>query len=105
MPLIVFVVNGTKVPLRVIVLTTPLPELSGSIACRLFAPAAVLIANDIVLPAQAKWANDEPLRPSSHVSICFADTIGTPRESADDTIESDDGDATWSVWLFAVKTP
>ena len=74
-------------------------------ACRPFAPAATAMPKVSTPPLQVMSWNDEPLRPSSQVSICFAETTGTPRAFAEATIA-----AAWlsvepSVWMFAVKAP
>ena len=55
----------------------------GSIRCRPFAPAPVVSVNESTPPDQVRAEKPVPLRPSSHVSICLAETIGTPRARAD----------------------
>jgi len=49
--------------------------------------------------------NDEPLRPSSQASSCFALTTGTPRAFAEATIAEAWLSVDPSAWMFAVNTP
>ena len=57
------------------------------------------------VPVHEKPPKDELLRPSTQSSICLAETTGTLRLNAEATIASEPADATWSVCMFAVKTP
>src|SRR5262245_4652205 len=91
MPLIVSIEYGAgDTPLSRLV-NTRLPARAGSIACSPFAPVPRVTLNVSTREAASHEipVNDDPLRPSSHVSICRADTTGTPRASADVTIASE----------------
>ena len=78
MPLIVWVVNETGLPLKVMVLNVPVGPVMGSIASRLRAPVPCKMLKVSVFPAHAREPKEEELRPSSQVNICSAETIGTP---------------------------
>jgi hypothetical protein len=60
----------------------PAFDLVGSIVWSPLAPPTV-IENANVRPLQAKSRNVEALRLSTQLSICLAETTGTPRLSAD----------------------
>ena len=64
--------NGTAAPFSVIALNTAPAECVGSMPCSPSAPSALVTVNESVLAAASHWIepNDEPLRPSSHASIC-----------------------------------
>ncbi len=49
--------------------------------------------------------NDELLRPSSHVNICLAETMGTPLAWAEVTTASATSELVASVWALTLKTP
>jgi hypothetical protein len=68
MPLIVLRVNATALPFRFRELNLPELEFAGNMASSPFAPDPTAIPNERVEPFQASDVNDEPLRPSSHVS-------------------------------------
>jgi hypothetical protein len=99
------VVKAIGLPLRLMLVNEPAPEAVGTIACRFLAPAPIVIVKLNVLPFQNNEPNDEELRPSSHCSICNEETMGTPRDCAEDTIASDPADAMLSVCILAVKAP
>src|SRR4029079_18054792 len=101
----VWVVNVTGDPPRVIPARTPTEDVVGSIACRPLAPAPTAIVKLSVLPDHASDPNDDPFRPSSHVSSCFADTTGTPLAMAALTMVCWPGWLALSVCMFAVTTP
>ena len=115
MPLIVRTVSdvsgrGTPPELKPTSLSTP--ARIGSMACSPLAPSARAIENASVWPFHDWIVNDEPLRPSSHVSICRAETTGTPRFRAAPTIWSEPFFESLpsslllkSVCMFAVNTP
>src|SRR5262245_42641913 len=105
MPLITSVVNATGEPLRVSVISCPEAARNGSIACRLRAPEATEIEKPSVLPLQLTLPNAEPLRPSSHVSICLDDTTGTPRATAEPTIAFEPGWFSVSKCMLAQNAP
>jgi hypothetical protein len=101
-PLIVCTLNVSAALLRVIAVSTRAPERYGSIAWMplVFGPA--VIANDSVVPFQAKVPNDDELRPSSQFSICRLETTGTPRAVADAITVVDSGMIATSVWALTV---
>jgi hypothetical protein len=105
MPLITSVVNATGEPSRVSDMSEPDAARNGSIAWRLRAPVATAIVNPSVLPLQFTLANAEPLRPSTHVSICFDDTTGTPRACAEPTIAFEPGWLAVSKCMLAQNAP
>jgi hypothetical protein len=76
-PFTTWVVKATGVPFTVIPPRGPTAEAVGSIARRLLAPAPTVIVKLSWFPLQLVAPNDEPLRPSSQVSICLAETTGT----------------------------
>jgi hypothetical protein len=88
MPLMVCVVKTTGFPPIVMLLTVPLGPLLGSIARRFRAPFACAMVNESVLPLHASDLKAEEFRPSSQVSICNAETTGTPCAFAEVTIAS-----------------
>ena len=106
MPLTVRVEVATGAPLRVRPCMAPVDPLIGSMACRPCAPDAWAMLNVSCPPLKATPWKAEALRPSSQVSICWAEMTGTPCACAALTTF-----AAWlapssaSVWLFAVKTP
>src|SRR5262245_12447615 len=105
MPLIVWRVKATGLPFSVIPLSDPPTTTVGSIACRPFAPVPTATLKVSTLPLHVIDWNDDPLRPSSQVSIWRALTTGTPRDCADATIASDPidpSDGLKSVCMFAV---
>ena len=75
----VWVVNGTGSPLNVILVNVPVGPFVGSIPCRFLALAPATILKYRVLPLHDRDWKDDVLRPSSQVSICRDETIGTPR--------------------------
>jgi hypothetical protein len=77
----------------------------GSIARRFLAPAPTATLKLSWFPLQARPANDELFRPSSQVSICFADTTGTPCACAEATTASEPGCGDVSKCMFVVNTP
>ena len=105
MPLMICVVYTTGTALRLISDSGPIAEFSGTIACILRDPAAAVIMKLSLFPLHASPPNEEPLRPSSHVSICCADTTGTPCAWADATMASEPGCGDDSRCMFVVKTP
>src|SRR5215218_7264210 len=78
MPLIVSVVQVTGLPPAVRLARVPAEVEAGIIPRRPFDPAAAVTVKARALPLQAIEPKEEPLRPSSQVSICFAVTAGTP---------------------------
>ena len=80
----VCVVNVTGAPPIVMLLNVPLGPFVGSIACRLRAPVACVMLKLRVFPLQLIEPKEEELRPSSHVSNCKAEMMGTPRLWADE---------------------
>ena len=89
----------------VIVVSDPARELTGSSACRPFAPDPTSIANVKVDPDHVRFWKDEAFLPSIHSSICSAETMGTPRALADATMASEPAWTAVSVCMFAVNTP
>ena len=63
-------------------LSRPAAEAVGSITVRLRAPAPMSTEKVSALALHARFLNDEPLRPSSQVSIWRPETIGTWRDWA-----------------------
>ncbi len=104
-PLIVWVVVGTCTPSRLTLVRLPVAELIGSIARRPFAPAAWLTLKLSLFALKEIAPNEDWLRPSSHCSICLAETTGTPRAWAEATIAFAPSLTALSVCMFAVKTP
>jgi hypothetical protein len=78
MPLMVWAVNETGLPLKVILLSAPVGPVTGNIARKFLAPVACVTLKLSVLPLHANDPKEELFRPSSHVNICNEDTIGTP---------------------------
>ena len=74
-------------------------------AWRPFAPAPTAMPKLSTPLVQERPVNDEPLRPSSQVSICFAVTTGTLRAFAEATMAAAWVSVEPSVWMFAVKAP
>lgn len=70
--------NATALPPRVRLLSVPLGPLVGSIAVKLRAPAACVMVKLNVLVFHASEPNDEEFLPSSHVSSCRDEMMGTP---------------------------
>ena len=75
----VCVVNETGFPPNVMLLSVPLGPVVGSIACRFRAPVACVMLKVSVFPLQLIEPNEEEFRPSSQVSNCRDEMIGTPR--------------------------
>src|SRR5215213_8603432 len=102
-------VKATVEPFTAIVMIGDPFADAGTIACRPLAPAPTAIENDSrLLPFQVIALNDEPLRPSSHSSICRAVITGTDRACADARIASEPvwpSDGLKSVCMLAVKAP
>ncbi len=92
-------------PSRLTVVNAPTEEVVGTIPRRPFAPAAWVTLKLSLFPLQETPSKEDWLRPSSQVSICRAETTGTPCESAEATIASDPELEALSVCMFAVKTP
>ena len=78
-PLMVCVVNETGFPLIVMLLSAPVKPIVGSMACRLRAPDTCLMVKLRVLAFHVREPNEEEFRPSSQVSSCNAEMMGTPR--------------------------
>ena len=78
----------TVTPARVSPSSCVLPKPSGSMACRPFADASFVTVKLSVPPLNAIAPKLDALRPSSQVSICLAETSGTPRARADVTTAS-----------------
>ena len=74
-------------------------------ASRPFAPAPTAMPKVSTPPLQERPWNDEPLRPSSQVSICFAETTGTPRACAELTMAAAWSSVAPSVWMLATNAP
>ena len=104
-PLMICVVYETGVPLRVRVVNSPAAEVVGTIACRPLAPVPAVMVKLRVPPLQATELKDEPLRPSSQVSIWRAETMGMPWACAEVTMASDSTVEAKSVCALAVKAP
>src|SRR4051812_2221478 len=98
-------VKDAGAPSRVRPLRLAPPPGVGTSPRRPSAPAATLTLNVSSLLLQARLLNDDPLRPSSQVSICFDVTIGTPRALAEATMASLPAEVGLSVCMFAVNTP
>src|SRR5262249_37084065 len=103
--LTVWVVQEIVPPFNVMPDNVSAPDLIGTRICRPVAPLAGATLKVSRLAPNAIGPNIEPFRASSHVSICFAETIGTPRLCAAVTIASEPADAIASVCMFAVNTP
>ncbi len=71
-------------------------------ACSPLAAGSLTTVKARLLPANAIEPNDEALRASSQVSICCAETTGTPRASAELTAVSDSTIVAASVWALIV---
>ena len=82
----VCVENATGFPELVMLLNVPLGPFVGSSACKLWAPVAWVMLKVRVFTLQLIEPKDEELRPSTHVSSCKAETIGTPRLWAEEMI-------------------
>ncbi len=104
-PLIVWVVVAIWTPSRFSVVSAPTEEVVGTIPRSPLAPAAWLTLKLSLLPLQEIPSKEDWLRPSSHCSICWAETTGTPRDCAEATIASEPALEALSVCMFAVKTP
>src|SRR5262245_15556889 len=104
-PLRVLMAKATGVPLRARPVSVLVPHCAGTIACNPLAPTPTFTVKPSVVPSQVSDANDDAFRPSSHVSICRAETIGTPRACAEARMASEPDDSTESVCMLAVKTP
>ena len=76
-------------PFCVMLATVPAAEIHGTMVCRPLAPTPTLIVKLSVSTFHPIALNDEPFRPSSQVSICSEETMGTPRASAAATVASD----------------
>ncbi len=74
----VWVVNEIGLPPKVILLSVPVGPVTGNIARKFRAPVACVMPKLNVLPLHANDPKEELFRPSSQVSICNDDTIGTP---------------------------
>src|SRR5215831_2683186 len=105
MPLIVCVVHATGEPSRVSEASVPDAPWIGTIPRRFRAPTPTATLKLSWLPLQARLPNEEPFRPSSHVSICFAETTGTPCACAEATTASEPGCGEESKCMFVVNTP
>jgi hypothetical protein len=70
-------VNETALPPIVKLLSVPLGPLVGSIAVKFRAPAACVMVKLNVLEFQDSEPNDEEFLPSSHVSSCSDEMMGT----------------------------
>ena len=62
------------------------PKFVGSMARRLLALVPTVTVKLRTLPLQESELNEDPLRPSSHCSICNEVTTGTPRAWAEATM-------------------
>ena len=103
--MIVSLVVTTGAPPRSTETRLPAAEVTGSIARSPFAPLAGSIVKWSLWPLQSMPPKEDWLRPSSQVSICRAETIGTPRARAEATIASEPAEVASSVCMLAVKTP
>src|SRR5262245_3119788 len=87
----------------------PTAEDVGTIACSPLAVPPGVIVNVRTRATESHGAgpkpNDDVLRPSSHWSICRADTTGTPACTAAPTMASETADAGRSVCAFTVNAP
>src|SRR6478672_7253620 len=101
----VVTVVATGVPLRVRPLRGPPAEAAGIMPDRRLAPAPTATVKLSVEFDHVMVPNDEPLRPSSQSSICFEDTMGTPRACAEATMASDPACTALSVCMLVVNTP
>ena len=77
----------------------------GSIAVSPVAPTPMPTVKDRVLPLQEIPLNDEPLRPSVHVSSWRAAMTGTPRAWAEASTWVSSKVEALSVCRLAVKAP
>jgi hypothetical protein len=86
--LIVWVEKLTGVPFMVRLFRAPVGMFIGSMACKFFAPVSTtaVILKLRVLPLNERDPKEEEFRPSSQVSICCEETIGTPRAWAEETM-------------------
>src|SRR5205085_8522197 len=78
------------------------PTVDGTMSCNplVLAPGVtvkVKVFADHVVPE-----NVELFRPSTHFSICFAETMGMARASAAEMIASAPVETAWSVCMLAV---
>src|SRR5689334_23068355 len=101
----VCVVKLTGAPFRVRLVNALPPAVAGSMACRLRAPLPTATVKFKVLLLQDNDPKEELLRPSTQVSICREDTMGTPSDWAVATIESAPGSDTVSLCMLATKAP
>ena len=81
---------GIWTPSRLTVVNAPTEEVVGTIPRRPFAPAAWVTLKLSLFPLQETPSNEDWLRPSSQVSICRAETTGTPcdKRRGDDRVRS-----------------
>src|SRR5947209_18233606 len=105
MPLMIWMVKGTFVVPETIVASLVLPEFIGNMVIRFLAPAAAMMLKLNLLLLQVSPLIIELFLPSSQVSICLAETTGTPWACAEAMIASEPGDAAWSVCMLAQNTP
>ena len=98
-------VHATGAALRVRLASWPTAAWIGTMPRRLRAPALPATLKLSAFPLQARSANDEPFRPSSQSSICFAETTGTPCACADATTASEPACGEVSKCMFVVNTP
>ena len=79
MPLMVWIVNETGFPPKVMLLSVPVGPFLGSKAWRFRAPLALVMVKVRVFPVHASEPNLDEFLPSSQVNICNDETMGMPR--------------------------